>query len=113
MGAREIGNPLRLAILYPGDRETRRHATVDNNRFVNLFRAFAAQGVHAEPAVYHDDLRGELRQQLLGCDGVLVWVNPLEGGRDRSVLDSVLREVANGGVFVSTHPDIVLRLGTK
>jgi len=25
-------------------------------------------------------------------DGVLVWVNPIEGGRDRSVLDSMLRD---------------------
>jgi hypothetical protein len=46
-------------------------------------------------------------------DGVLVWVNPIEGGRDRSVLDSMLRDVANAGVFVSSHPDVILKLGTK
>jgi len=46
-------------------------------------------------------------------DGVLVWVNPIEGGRDRSVLDSMLRDVAIAGVFVSTHPDVILKLGTK
>ena len=104
---------LRLAILYPGDREARRNATTENNRFADLFRAFTAQGVRAEPAVYHDELLGEVRQQLLGCDGVLVWVNPMVDGRDRSVLDALLHEVAGAGVFVSTHPDMVLRLGTK
>ena len=46
-------------------------------------------------------------------DGVLVWVDPIEDGRDRSVLDSLLRDVAGAGVFVSTHPDIILKLGTK
>jgi hypothetical protein len=63
--------------------------------------------------VYHDDFCAEVRQQLLSCDGVLVWVNPIEDGRDRSVLDAMLREVAHAGVFVSTHPDVILRLGTK
>lgn len=106
-------NALRLAILYPGDQEIRRQATAENNRFADLFRAFAAQGVQAEPAVYHDSLVEEVHKQLFGCDGVLVWVNPIEGGRDRSILDSMLRKVAHTGVFVSTHPDIILQLGTK
>jgi hypothetical protein len=54
-----------------------------------------------------------VRAQLLQLDGVLVWYNPIEGGRDRSMFDAMLREVAGAGVFVSTHPDIVLMLGTK
>ena len=46
-------------------------------------------------------------------DGVLVWVNPIQDGRDRSVLDTILREAAAAGVFVSGHPDVIARLGTK
>lgn len=105
--------PLRLAIVYPGDQETRRNATPGNNRFADLFSAFAAAGVDAAPAVYHDDFRGEVLRQLLDCDGALVWVNPVEGGRDRSLLDATLREAAVAGVFVSTHPAMIQRLGTK
>jgi hypothetical protein len=45
-------------------------------------------GIHAEPAVYHDAFREEVRTQLL-------------------------REVADAGVVVSAHPDINLKLGTK
>jgi hypothetical protein len=104
---------LRVAILYPGNQEARETATAENSRFTDLFTAFAAEGVQTEPVVYHDDVCAEVRQQLLSCDGVLVWVNPIEGGRDRSVLDAMLREVARTGVFVSTHPDVILRLGTK
>lgn len=108
-----ISRAYRIAILYPGDALARRNATSDNNRFANLFAAFATRGIQAEPAVYHDDLYTEVREQLLRTDGVLVWYNPLEGGRDRSMLDDLLREVAAAGVFVSTHPDIILKLGTK
>lgn len=103
----------RVAILYPGNQEDRQTATGETSRFANLFTAFAAEGVSAEPAVYHDDFCAEVRDQLLKCDAVLVWVNPIEGGRDRSVLDNMLREVARAGVFVSTHPDVIQRLGTK
>ncbi|MBM3343795.1 MAG: Cj0069 family protein [Betaproteobacteria bacterium] len=103
----------RVALVYPGDREARRNATPENSRFLNVFQALAAKGLNAEPAIYHDDFCDELRRQLLQVDGVLVWVNPIEGGRDRSMLDALLREVAAAGVFVSTHPDIILKLGTK
>lgn len=106
-------SPPRVAILYPGSQETRRQATPENNRFADLFRAFATQGVMAEPAVYQDEFSGEVRQQILACDAVLVWVNPIDGGRDRRVLDAMLREVAGAGVFVSTHPDLIQKLGTK
>ncbi|MGZ5701828.1 MAG: Cj0069 family protein, partial [Burkholderiales bacterium] len=51
--------------------------------------------------------------QLMSVDSVLVWVNPLQDGRDRSVLDAILREVAAAGVFVSGHPDVIAKLGTK
>lgn len=106
-------NAGRVAILFPGDAEARRNATPANNRFTPLFDAFAAGGIDAEPAVYHDAFCDTVRDQLLLVDAVLVWVNPIEGGRDRSVLDAMLREVADADIFVSAHPDVILTLGTK
>lgn len=103
----------RVAILYPGDRAARDRADPAASRFVTLFDAFASAGVAAEPAIYHDDFREEVRRQLEHVKGVLVWHNPIEGGRDRSLLDEMLRDVASSGVFVSTHPDTILKLGTK
>ena len=103
----------RVAILYPGNHEARRNATHENSRFSDLFRTVAVQGTHVQPAVYHDDFCEDVREQLMQVDGVLVWVNPIEGGRDRSVLDSMLRDVAAAGIVVSTHPDVILKLGTK
>jgi hypothetical protein len=103
----------RVALLYPGDREARDSAVPKKSRFLKVFQALEQLGARAEPAVYHDDFCDEVRRQLTEVDGVLVWVNPIEGGRDRSVLDAMLREVAASGVFVSAHPDVILKLGTK
>src|SRR5262245_13457468 len=104
---------LGVAILSPGNSEARRNTTAENSRFSDLFRAFAARRIHVEPAIYDDDFCADVREQLMRVNGVLVWVNPIEGGRDRSILDSMLRDVAIAGVFVSTHPDVILQLGTK
>ena len=78
-----------------------------------MFAAFAALGIGAEPVVYSDDRAGALGEQLLALDGVLVWVNPIEQGLDRSRLDALLREAAAAGVWVSAHPDVILRMATK
>ncbi|MEZ0206018.1 Cj0069 family protein [Ideonella sp.] len=104
---------IKLALLYPGDRAMRDRADPSESRFAALFDAFRAAGVAAEPAVYHDDFADEVTAQLSQVDGVLAWCNPIEGGRPRVRLDAVLRQVALAGVFVSTHPDAILRLGTK
>ena len=102
-----------IAILYPGVYADRANATGENNRFADLFRAFAAKGIHAEPAVYRDDFCTEVHDQLMQVDAVLVWVNPIQDGHDRSVLDVMLREVAAARVFVTAHPDVILKLGNQ
>ena len=78
-----------------------------------VFAAFRKLGVVAEPVVYADEWTAEVREQLLGLDGLLVWVNPIEQGLDRSRLDSLLRDVAEAGVWVSAHPDVIMRIATK
>ena len=42
---------VRLANLSPGESEPRRKPTADNSRFAELFRAYAARGIHVEPAI--------------------------------------------------------------
>lgn len=105
--------PLRIALLYPGDREARDRADPGASRFAALFEAFGAAGVAAEPAVWHDDFADDVAAQLRRVQAVLVWCNPIEGGRRRDRLDALLREVAGRGTLVSAHPEAVLKLGTK
>jgi hypothetical protein len=103
----------KVALLYPGDRAARDRADPAGSRFAALFEAFAAAGVDAQPAVWHDDFADEVRDQLRTVQLVLAWCNPIEEGRRRDRLDALLREVAQDGVIVSAHPDAIQRLGTK
>jgi hypothetical protein len=103
----------KVALLYPGDRAARDRADPAASRFAALFEAFAAAGVDAQPAVWHDDFANDVRDQLRTVQLVLAWCNPIEEGRRRDRLDALLREVAHEGVIVSAHPDAIQRLGTK
>lgn len=102
-----------VAVLSRGDVSARRDATPQNSRFVRVFDALAAFGVDARPVIYDESFAEEVREQLLAVDGVLVWVNPIQDGRTRTSLDALLRDVAARGVWVSAHPDVILKMGTK
>jgi hypothetical protein len=106
-------NSYRVAVVWRGNRETRQAATPQNNRYHRIFEELAALGITAEPAVFDEEFAAEVREQLLKADAVLVWVDPLSRGRTRAVLDPLLREVAGRGSWVSAHPDVILKMGTK
>jgi Domain of unknown function (DUF6815) len=101
--------PFKTAVLWSGDRDTRRSASPGTTRLAGMFDALTAIGIRAEPAVYSDEMADEVREQILRLDGVLVWVDPIVNGRNRSVLDALLRDVAAHGVWVSAHPDVILK----
>ncbi|AOO81539.1 Cj0069 family protein [Bosea vaviloviae] len=103
----------RVAILWRGDEAERRSATLATSRFKAVFAALADVGVKAEPVIYEDECLDAVRAELARFDGVLVWVNPIHEGRNRSNLDGLLREVAARGVWVSAHPDVILTMGVK
>ncbi|WP_369721148.1 Cj0069 family protein [Bradyrhizobium sp. LLZ17] len=102
-----------VAILSRGDAVARRDATSKNGRFVDVFEALAAVGIEGHPVIYDESFADAAREQLLAADGVLVWVNPIQDGRSRVSLDAMLRDVAAKGVWVSAHPDVILKMGTK
>ena len=110
MSADRLG---KVALLWRGDRAARQNATLGNDRLRPIFEALADLGIAAQPAVYCDELVEEVRDQLLELDGVLVWVDPIGGGEDRSKLDVMLQEVSSQGVWVSAHPDVIQKMGTK
>jgi hypothetical protein len=103
----------KLALLWRGDSQVRRDATPRNNRLSRVFEGLAEVGIDAEPAIYSDDKADEVREQLLKLDGVLVWVDPISQGQNRTVLDAMLRDVASRGIWVSAHPDVILKMGVK
>ncbi len=103
----------RIGILWRGDHSARLNANPETSRFKAVFAALADAGVDAEPVVYEDDVRDLVRAHLSTLDGVLVWVNPIHEGRNRANLDALLRDVAARGVWVSAHPDVISKMGTK
>jgi len=101
-----------IGILSRGDNAAST-ATPENSRLSRVFTALETYNVTGVPVVYSEDSGDETRQQLMGLDGVLVWVNPIENNQNRTKLDLILRDVASHGVWVSAHPDTILKMGTK
>lgn len=102
----------RLGILWRGERgaaPSERATTV----LGPVADALAELGVATERIVYADDAVDEVREQLRGVEGVLVWVNPIQDGANRAQLDSLLREASARGAWVSAHPDVIMKMGTK
>jgi hypothetical protein len=64
-------------------------------------------------SVDFDDPRWPALDRMMRCDGVLVWADPLTEAGDRAVLDTVLRDVSESGVWVSAHPNVIDKIGTK
>ena len=78
-----------------------------------LFDAFEQLPVDVVPLPFGDDRASAVRSQLLRLDGVLVWVNPVQDGVTRGRVDELLHEASTKGVWVSAHPEVIKKMGTK
>jgi uncharacterized protein DUF6815 len=103
----------RVAILFPANVAERHSIRLAETRFSKVASALRAVGLEVEGAPYADEVVKEVQAQLLRFDGVLVWVNPLDRDRDRSVLNAMLEDVAAKAVLVSAHPEVIRKIGTK
>ncbi len=104
---------MKVGIVWRSDPLAGKTSNSRNERLEPVFRALAENGASAEAVVYSEEDDIAVRKQVSGLDGLLVWVNPIDFGRDRSQLDALLRDAAASGVWVSAHPDVILRMGTK
>ena len=109
----EVTVPPRVAIVFPADPERRQETRLEDSRFARTTAALAEKGIAVEGAPYVAGHAETLRDQLMHVDGVLVWINPIVDGHDRVDLNKVLADVAASGVFVSAHPDVIAKMGTK
>ena len=105
-------NKSSVAILIYGDANSNRNALTEE-KYRDLASAFSAQGFEVSSILYNDGIADKLRTELLRFNAILVWVNPIEQGKDRKLLDTLLIDIAHKGCFVSTHPEIILKMGTK
>ena len=103
----------RVAMMFAGDPSSRTTLKLEETRLGDIAKALRTVGLDVEAAVYADEVAEEVREQLLCVEGVLVWVDPVRKDGNRAKLDPLLRDVASHGVFVSSHPDLILKMGTK
>jgi hypothetical protein len=70
-------------------------------------------GYTVESVLYHHSKHECLEKELAEFDVVMVWVDPIVQGIDRRPLDLLLADISKKGVYVSTHPDVIAKIGTK
>jgi len=102
----------KIALMIFGEPGSIRNALTEA-KYSKLAAHFIEKGFIVDSILYHDSVSEKLAQELLKYDAILVWVNPIEQGGDRKSLDALLKELSKQGCFVSAHPDIILKIGTK
>lgn len=103
----------RIGVLWRGNPDASDAPVAYEARLAPVIDALNRAGLAGEGVVWFDDRAGEIEAHLAHMAGVLVWINPLAQGRDRTLVDAALRRLANAGVWVSTHPDVTAAMGTK
>ena len=101
-----------IALMIFGEPGSTRNALTEE-KYRNLATYFFEKDFIVDSILYHDSLAKQFETDLLKYNAILVWVNPIEQGGDRRMLDSLLAKLSNKGCFISTHPDTILKLGTK
>lgn len=101
-----------IAILIFGETHSTRNA-LEEEKYKNLGIAFQENGFDINSVIYNDSKADKLYDELLRYDAILVWINPIEQGNNRKKLDALLVKLSDAGRFVSAHPDVILKIGTK
>lgn len=97
--------------MIPGSLEDK--VTAQTSRLAPLFEEFEKQKQQAELILFSNDKIDEIEKRVVKFDLVMVWVNPIHEGKSRAPLDEMLLRLAKDGVIVATHPETILKVGTK
>ena len=108
-----MGGSPKIAVMWRGDWRSPGAPTRYEQRLRPVLEALRAAHFEPTPIVFFEEQAEAAREALRGCAGALVWINPLADGRDRTVVDALLREAAARGVWVSAHPDVIAKMGVK
>ena len=102
----KAGEKARVALVWRGQPQTR-------ERLQPLYSELSRCGIVTEWAVYSEETQAKTREDLQRCDAALIWVDPISDGRDRTKFDAMLRDASLEGLWVSAHPDVIQKMGTK
>ena len=93
--ATTTADALRVAVVWRGDEAARRAGIASNERLRPVVDALVARGVTAVSTIYRDEIAAEVRADLLDVDGVLVWIDPIGHGEDRTRFDEILHDLSS------------------
>lgn len=100
-----------IAVVIYGEPGSPRNALTEE-KYKKLVVNFIENGFLVDSVLYHDSVCDTLERELEDYDAILVWVNPIEQGNSRKLLDALLLKLSQNR-FVSAHPDAILKIGTK
>ena len=106
-----MGNS-QVAFMIYGEPGSKRNALIEE-KYSRLAAHFIQAGIHVDSIFYNDSLAERFETELLKYKAILVWVNPIEQGNNRAILDRLLTKLSEKGCFVSAHPETILKMGTK
>jgi len=98
-------------MLYCAPGNTRNVFTEE--KYSALAESFVESGLAVKTILSNDICADSYRDGLKNFDALLVWVNPIEQGHDRKILDQLLIDLDGAGVFVSSVPETIMKIGTK
>ena len=104
-----------IALILYGDSNSTKNTFTDE-MYKGLAESLQEAGFNVETVLYHHSKAKQLLTDLERFSAALSWVNPkerTERGADNLDLDDVLVSISKKGVFVSTHPEIIMKIGTK
>ncbi len=104
-------NSTSIALMIYGEPGSQRNA-ITEEKYRKLANYFIEKGLNIHSVLYHDSVCKRLENELQKFAAVLVWVNPIEQGNSRKLLDELLMRLSTGR-FVSAHPGTILKMGTK
>lgn len=101
-----------IALMIYGEPGSVRNALTEE-KYKKLAAYLSEQAFTVDSVLYHDSISNNLEKELTKYNAILVWVNPVEQGHDRRLLDAMLMKLSAQGNFVSAHPHTILKMGTK
>ena len=100
----------RIGLMLPGKKG---EVTAETSRVKELFKDLYEIGINAELILFNNEDIELIEQECKDFDLIQVWVNPIHDGSDRSHLDEMLTRLSQQHIKIATHPQVILKLGTK
>ena len=103
-----------LAIIFSGENMDINTISPQKGKLHGLVDEIRKNNFNVTVVPYSDEYYELIEKNLESMDIVLVWYNPLEKSRPRTILNNMLKQVEKKGkVYVSSSPATIEKLGTK